>query len=68
MVVLQLTVGDLLFLAFPTVANTNDIEITVVKVSTLPNLTAIAIYSSSTISLTLLRQSLIKVLENISSQ
>ena len=49
-------------------SNTNGIEITVVKVSTLPNVTITAIYRSPKISLTLLCRSLIQVLDNISSQ
>lgn len=52
---------------FPYNSNTNGIEITVVKVSTLPNVTITAIYRSPKISLTLLCQSLIQ-LDNISSQ
>ena len=51
---------------FPYNSNTNAIEITVVKVSTLPNVTAM--YRSPKISLTLLCQSLIQVLDNISFQ
>lgn len=53
---------------FPYKSNTNGIEITFVKVSTLPNVTITAIYRSPKISLTLLCQSLIQVLDNISSQ
>jgi len=53
---------------FPYNSNTNGIEITVVKVSTLPNVTITAIYRSPKISLTLLCRSLIQVLDSISSQ
>lgn len=54
---------------FPYNSNTNGIEITVVKVSTLPSvITITAIYRSPKISLALLCRSLIQVLDNISSQ
>ena len=53
---------------FPYNSNTNGIEITVVKVSTLPKVTITAIYRSPKISLTLLCRSLIQVLDNISLQ
>ena len=53
---------------FPYNSNTNGIEITVVKVSTLPTVTITAIYCSPKISLTLLCRSLIQVLDNISFQ
>ena len=53
---------------FPYNSNTNGIEMTVVKVSILPNVTITAIYCSPKISLTLLCRSLIQVLDNISFQ
>ena len=61
---LQFIVDTLLHLA----SLTNGIEITVVKVSTLPNVTITAIYCLPKISLKLLCRSLIQVLDNISFQ
>ena len=54
--------------SFPYNCNTNGIEITVVRLSILPNITIIAIYRSPKISLTLLCHSLIEVLQSMSSQ
>lgn len=54
--------------SFPLKCNVNGIEITVVRLSTLINLTVIAIYHSPKISLRLLCSFLIKILQNMSSQ
>ena len=56
--------------SFPYNRNTNNtcIEITVVRLSILANITIIAIYRSPKISLRLLCHSLIGVLQNMSSQ
>lgn len=53
---------------FPYICNTNGIEITVMRVSSLPNITIIAIYRSPKISLRLLCESLNEILDSASSQ
>ena len=54
--------------SFPLKCNNNGIEITVVRLSTLLNVTVIAIYRSPKISVRILCSSLIEILQNMSSQ
>ena len=54
--------------SFPLKCNNNGIEITVVRLSTLLNVTVIAIYRSPKISVRILCSSVIEILQNMSSE